>query len=310
VGCFRVLYESDGSVHRENLQWNNLEVCVFIEILEAVNLGFAVVTKIGSNHCLGVDEVIDYIKKNKNIEISIMETDKPIGVYGYNYLKITKDGQKLKRIREISAENMKLLEAHNKQFFGTYRPFLINRALSCIVKPDLYDLKNTEWKIYLSDVTHHILNWGLKVRKFNMSKSLTKVLGNTNIECGQNDEFKSIELDLLKVKTAKRNRGIGWSVQSENYRLRLDHEDKTLDSSLTENEDKSSQKDKESAEINPAFENPILQKLYKKFDGAGFFKEGGINQPILFPYLPLQKKRSGNYQILSSEKGQSTSLDL
>jgi hypothetical protein len=126
------------------------------------------------NHLLSIKELIDSCKGDK-----ILKFD-----YSEKYL--------------YGEENiMSFALLHNELYFGAK----IIRALDSAVKglhinPLPFRIKNTEWKVYCSDVMHHMGFSRLsKCRKFNPSRSLSKMMEDRGLK-----DLKSIKKDKFKVE--------------------------------------------------------------------------------------------------------------
>jgi hypothetical protein len=107
------------------------------------------------SHFLSIEDIISNCKMKRSLE----EIDLNSYVYG-------------------KLNPMEVFVEHNKTFFGSKMVVALERVFNrCHINPCTSLIRNTEWKIYCSDVMHHLgLSPKSKVKKFGESSSLKSVL--------------------------------------------------------------------------------------------------------------------------------------
>jgi hypothetical protein len=106
-----------------------------------------------------------------------------------------------------SKANRYKIMSHCFSFFGFYSDEIVRLAMSGrLKKPDISTIKNTEWKIYLSDLYFHLgQKPESKTKKFQMSKTLVNLDLDKKIKI-KTDNFTDAVLNLIPLKVSDKPR--------------------------------------------------------------------------------------------------------
>jgi hypothetical protein len=171
--CFRLDFKNEKGFHRVNCGMREhlmLSFCV-LKISEGVPI-----SRKGEKHIPSFKELVNLIIKEDNVLTSSM-SKKNDCFYGENIESLT--DLVGKKFHGVDRQKIKELVIHNVLFFHRFDFELILKGIFCMIKkPE--SCKNSEWKMYLSDVQNHILEGKSSYKKIIKKHQGSKALTNLN----------------------------------------------------------------------------------------------------------------------------------
>jgi hypothetical protein len=170
---FRLDFKNEKGFHRINCGIREhlmLSFCI-LKISKGVP-----VTIEGERHIPSFEELVDLIAKRDSI-LTSSKSKKNECFYGENIESLT--DLVGKRFLKVERQKIKELVIHNVLFFHRFDFELILKGIFCMIKkPE--SCKNSEWKMYLSDVQNHILEGKSSYKKIIKKHQGSKALTNLN----------------------------------------------------------------------------------------------------------------------------------
>lgn len=158
-------------VEMDSTEYVNLKYCI-----EKVLNKVPIVNNLSDKHFLSPNEVIKMIKEGCSPkEVAVTENDCQVLFGSFNNMNVKTLISDLKKtfLSHLKDDSLEFLIKHNFTFFNEFRSKELILALSGkYINPE--GVKNTEWKIYLSDVNKHFLKNALKIKTLGKSKSFLK----------------------------------------------------------------------------------------------------------------------------------------
>jgi hypothetical protein len=173
LSYFRLDFKNEKGFHKINCGMREhlmLSFCV-LKISEGVP-----VTRGGERHIPSFKEIIAMVIEEDSVFTSSVSRRNDC-FYGENVESLT--NLVGKRFREVERQKIKELVIHNILFFNRFDFELILKGVFCLIKkPE--SCKNSEWKMYLSDVQNHILEGKSIYKKIIKKHQKSKALSNLN----------------------------------------------------------------------------------------------------------------------------------